>query len=175
MSVILPQQSGRAAPLDRSSIVYSSISMLTGWRVLGWLGLAFLIMSAFDLAFIWYPARFGVPQWEFGALSATVAGLSTPALSLYLILASAIATERPKLVKTVGIVMVLLAVVLPALSILYLTTVPLALKATAANPAVHLGIKKGIVKSLALGAGYEILFVVGALQALRRRPAAQDV
>lgn len=171
MSVILPQQSGRAAPVDRSNIVHSSTTQLTGWRLLGWLGLAFLIMSLFDLALGWYPLRFGVPEWEFGTLSATVAGLSIPTLSLYLMLASAIANERRKLVKTVGIVMVLLAVALPALGIVYLTTVPLALKATATNDVVHFGIKKAILKTVALGTGYEILFVVGALQALRRRPA----
>jgi hypothetical protein len=170
MSVIIPQQSGRSAIVERPAAAYSSAGQLTAWRILGWLGLTFFIMSLIDMALGWYPTRFGTPGWEFGTISATVAGLAIPCLSLYLMLCSAIALERPTVAKATGIVMVVLALLLPALGILYLTNVPLALRATATNDLAHFGIKKSLLKSLTLFTGYEILFVLGALKALRRRP-----
>jgi hypothetical protein len=60
-------------------------------------------------------------------------------------------------------------VALPILGILYLTNVPIALKATATNDVVHFGMKKAILKSLILFTGYEVLYVIGALKGLRRR------
>ncbi len=133
-------------------------------------GFGFLIMSLLDVALGWYPIDFGSPSWEFGTIGATVAALSIPTLALFLIMASAIALEKPKLVKAVGIGMILMALVLVGLGVMWLTNVPLALKATAANQVVNFGVKKAIAKTLVLFTGYEILFVLGAFRALRRRP-----
>jgi hypothetical protein len=169
MSVIIPQQSGRSTTVERPATTYSTSAHLTAWKLLGWLGLGFFIMSFLDIAVGWYPVRFGTPEWEFGTISATTTGLAIPCLSLYLILGSAIALERPTVAKAAGIVMVVLALILPALAILYLTNVPLALRATAANAMAHSGIKKAILKSLIYITGYEVLFVLGALKGLRRR------
>lgn len=169
MSVLLPQQSGRSATAERPSAVYSASAQLIAWRILGWLGLAYFIMSFMDIALGWYPVRFGVPEWEFGTIAGTVAGLAIPTISLYLILASAIARESTKVAKAVAIVMILLAVALPILGILFLTNVPIALKATATNDVVHFGMKKALLKSLILFTGYEVLFVIGAVKGLRRR------
>jgi hypothetical protein len=172
MSVIIPQQSGRSATVERPTAVYSQTAQLTAWRIVQWLGLAFLIMSLIDIALGWYPTRFGSPEWEFGTISATVAGLSIPTLSLYLVLASSFALDQPKISKTMGIVMVVLALALPALGVFWLTNVPLALRATASNDIVNFGVKKSIVKTLVLFAGYEILYGLGAWKALRRRTSA---
>jgi hypothetical protein len=84
-------------------------------------------------------------------------------------LGSTIARERTKLAKAVAIVMIVFAIALPALGIFYLTNVPIALKSTATNDVVHFGMKKAILKSLMLFAGYEVLYIVGAVQGLRRR------
>jgi hypothetical protein len=169
MSVILPQQSGRPSIVERATTAHSATPQLIGWKILGWLGLVYLIMSLIDLALGWYPFRFGSPEWEFGTISATVSGLAIPTLALYLMLGSAIALGRPRIAKTVAIVMILLALLLPSLGVIYLTNVPFALKATATNDVVHFGIKKAILKTLTLFAGYEILYVLGAIQGLRRR------
>lgn len=137
--------------------------------VLGWLGLGYFVMSLIDLALGWYPMRFGSPEWEFGTISATVSGLAIPTLSLYLMLAAAFARERARRVKGLGITFVVLALALPVLGIFYLTNVPLALKSTATNDLAHLGVKKAVLKTLTLFAGYEILYITGALKGLRRR------
>lgn len=171
MSVIIPQQAGRPTTVERPATAYSTSAHLTSWRILGWLGLGFLIMSLIDVALGWYPMRFGTPEWEFGTISATMVGLSIPCLSLYLILGSAIALERTTVAKVAGMVMLVMALILAALIILYLTNVPLALRATATNDLANFGMKKTILKSLTLFTGYEVLFVLGALKGLRRRKA----
>ena len=125
MSVIIPQESGRPKSVDRPATAYSISPQLTAWKILGWLGVGFFIMSLIDISLGWYPLRIGRPEWEFGTISATVLGLSVPCLALYLILSSAIALDRPAVAKTVGIVMIVLALLLPGLIILYLTTCPL--------------------------------------------------
>lgn len=172
MSVIIPQQSGRSTTVERPAAAYSTSAQMTAWRILGWLGLAFFIMALIDLALGWYPVRFGSPEWEFGTISATVSGLAIPTLSLYLMLGAAFAREQKRMAKTLGIVLILLALALPALGILYLTNVPMALKSTATNDVVHLGMKKAILKAIMLFAGYELLYVIGAINVFRRRPAA---
>jgi hypothetical protein len=172
MSVLIPQDSGRPAAAVRASHVQLASAQLKGWVILGWLGLAYLIMSVIDLALGWYPIRFGQPEWEFGTISATIAGLAIPTLSLYLMLASAFARERTKLIKGIAIAMIVIAVFLAVLFILYLTAVPLALRAVSNNPIIHLGMEKSIIKSLTLFLGYEGLFILGAIKGLRRRVIA---
>lgn len=126
-----------------------------------------MIMSVIDLALGWYPLGFGKPEWEFGTISATIAGFAIPTLALYLIFGSALARERTNVVRGIAIAMIVLAVFLAILCILYLTSVPLALMAASTNPSIHLGLKKAIVKSLTLFLGYETLFIVGAIKGLR--------
>jgi hypothetical protein len=165
----MPHEPGRPATVSKSSSSYSATSLLS-WKLLGWLGVAYLIMSVIDIALGWYPVRFGTPEWAFGTVSATIDGLAIPTLALYLTLCSAIARERPIIVRVVSIILICLAIFLAILFILYLTAVPLALKAVAANSVVHLGMEKAIVKALVLFVGYEILYVGGATKGLRRRP-----
>lgn len=171
MSVIIPQESGRTATVGRSTSGYVPGALVDAWRVIGWLGLAFFIMSLLDLAMGWYPLGFGKPEWEFGTISATISGLAIPTLSLYLLFGSVIAREQAAAIKAVAIVMIVFALILAALAVLYLTSVPLALRAVASNPIIHLGMKKAVVKSLMLFAGYEVLFIAGAFKGLRRRAA----
>ncbi|MDQ6770718.1 MAG: hypothetical protein M3Z54_12110 [Gemmatimonadota bacterium] len=95
-----------------------------------------------------------------------------PTLALYLIFASALARERTNFVRGIAVAMIVLAVFLALLIGLYLTSMPLALMAVSANPSIHLGMKKAIVKSLTLSLGYETLFIVGAIKGLRRRSSA---
>jgi hypothetical protein len=172
MSVIIPQESGRGATVARPVTGNFSLSQLSAWRVLGWLGTAYLIMSVIDLALGWYPLGFGTPEWEFGTISGTFQGLAIPTLALYLILCSAVARERPGIVKAVSVGMLALAIFLAILFIIYLTSVPIALRAVETNPIIHMGMKKAIVKSATLFLGYEVLYVLGALVGLRRPRSA---
>lgn len=169
MPVIIPQESGRAATVERPTSAYLSSAYMDAWRILGWLGAAFLVMSMLDVVLGWYPLRFGTPEWEFGTISGTVAALSIPTLGLYLMLCSAISRERTGVAKAVGIAMIVMAVFLVGLAILYLTTVPLALKSVRTNDMASLTLKKAILKWLILFVGYEALYIAGGLKGLRRR------
>lgn len=170
MPVIIPQESGRSATVDRPAIAYLSSAYSDGWRVLGWLGFVFFVLSLIDIALGWYPVRFGSPEWEFGTISATMIGLSIPTLGLYLMLASAISREQTGMAKAVAIVMTLMALFIGAIAIIYLTNVPIALKAVAANDVARLGMKKAILRWLILFVGYETVYIFGAIKGLRRRP-----
>jgi hypothetical protein len=172
MSVLIPGDSGRGATVAKSSSSqYAGVALLS-WKLLGWLGAVYLIMSVIDIALGWYPVRFGTPEWEFGTVSATINGLAIPTLSLFLILCSAVARERATVVRVVSIVLICLAIFLAILFILYLTAVPLALKAVTSNAIIHQGMEKAIIKATVLFLGYEVLYIVAAMNGLRRRASA---
>lgn len=172
MPVIIPQESGRAATVERPNATYLSSSYFDAWRILGWLGLVFLVMSMIDVVMGWYPIRFGSPEWEFGTTSATITALSIPTLGLYLMLSAAIARERARAAKAVGIALIVMAVFLVGVAILYFTTVPLALRAVRTNDMAALNLKKAMLKWLILFVGYESLFILGGLKGIRRRSGA---
>ena len=169
MSVIVPER-------GRSSSLVSSPAPITrhadAWRLLGWLGIGYLVMSVTDLALGWYPLGFGSPEWEFGTISATMAGLAVPTLSLYLILGAALVTARALAARAVAAIMIFVAVALAVLCIVYLTSIPIALNAVAQNSVARLGIQKAIIKSLMLFLGYETLLTVGALTGFRQARTA---
>lgn len=164
MSVIVPER-GRSSSLVSPSA--PTTSHANAWRLLGWLGVGYLAMSAIDLALGWYPLGFGSSEWEFGTISATMAGLAVPTLSLYMILGSALVSARARAARAVAAIMIFVAVVLAILCIVYLTSIPIALNAVAENSVARLGIQKAIIKSLMLFLGYETLLTVGALTGLR--------
>jgi hypothetical protein len=171
MPVIIPQESGRAATVERPPM-YLSSAYLDAWRILGWIGLAFIVMAGSEIVIGWYPLRFGSPEWEFGTISATMGSLSIPTLGFYLILSSAISRERRGEARIVGIGMIVMAVLLLGLAIVYLTNVPLLLKAVAVNQVASQGIKKGVLRWIILFVGYETVFILGGLKGIRRRFAA---
>jgi hypothetical protein len=170
-TVIIPGRSRRSSPEQEVGAPPVGAAS-RAWRILGWLGLAYFLMSVVDIALGWIPVKFGTPEWEFGTFSATFAGLAIPTLSLFLMLGSAVAREKTTATRTIGWILVVFAVGLGIVGLLYLTSVPLALKAVASNELISLGLKKSVVKSLMLFLGYEILYVLGAWQGLRRTALA---
>jgi hypothetical protein len=144
--------------------------MLRAWGVLGLIGAAFIVMGGTDIALAWYPSAFGNPEWEFGAISATLNGVALPTLGVYLLLAYGLAGNRTAPKLAAGILSAALFAALIALAFVYLTVVPLALHAVAANALVSSGMKKAIVKAILLLFAYGSLFVVAAFAGLRGRP-----
>ena len=55
MPVIIPQESGRSATVERPATAYMSSAYIEAWRMLGWLGAAFFAMSMIDVVLGWYP------------------------------------------------------------------------------------------------------------------------
>jgi hypothetical protein len=59
------------------------------WAVLGWIGLAFLVVGGSDFALVWFPLNFGNPEWEFGTVTQSFNGLPILLLGLGLLVAGA--------------------------------------------------------------------------------------
>lgn len=137
-----------------------------GWQAAAWLGglLAVVGLGDFVLAFI--PTAFGTPEWEFGTVASVFAGLPLPTLGLAFLLGSAYARGRRKTVLTLGIIVTLLAVIFGLMLVMFLTDVPIALKAGAQGD-VLLGLKKAIVKTGMLGVLFLAAYLVAGVRAIR--------
>jgi hypothetical protein len=151
----------------QSARLRTAVPQDDGWRALAWVGTAFVIMGLTDIALGWYPASFGNAEWEFGAISASLNGFALPTLGLYLILGSTVALERGTLGRVLSIVLLVLAFVIGALAVTYVTVVPMALQSVATEPALTAGMRKAIIKASVLFVAYGALFAMGARRAWR--------
>ena len=136
------------------------------WRGLGWFGLLLAMLGAGDILLAWYPPGFGLIEWEFGTISSSIAGLPLVTVGLAALFGTSLARGRRWLVRTVGLLLLLAAVVVLAALALFLTDIPIALQ-TVTNPAL-IGIKKAIVKTLFLGAGFAFSYLIAGIITLRR-------
>jgi hypothetical protein len=142
-----------------------------GWSILGIFGVIFLFAGGIDLALLWYPARLGVPEFEFVTISQFVAGLPVLTTGLVALALVALGTENSRLRLGVGAGVVLMLVLLFALLVLYALTVPIALKAQL-NPDIRTGVKKSILKTTVQFATYGLGYLALGWKLLRRRRAA---
>src|SRR5574341_375596 len=129
-----------------------------GWLLLGWIGLVFCGVGGLDLLLTWYPMQFGNAEWEFGTVSATLDGLPLFTMGLALLIGSSVARGQRWLVQTLAIVLVVMAVLVLAAAVLYVTNVPIALRAVS-QPVIQTGLKKAIVKA----AGQSVLYPLAYL------------
>ena len=168
MAIIVPR-SGRALTADLSVQQVQSGNARGAWSLLSWLGALFVILGLADIALGWYPAAFGNSEWEFGTISGSLNALTIPVMGLYLLVASAIARGDRTLGRILAVLLALMALGLLLLAFVYVTVVPVALKAVAGNDLVALGMKKAVVKAMLLGVAYVWLVVLAAHRAWRIR------
>jgi hypothetical protein len=157
---VLPSGSGARSSAD-------------AWRALTWIGVAFTALGLLDVALGWYPPAFGNPEWEFGTISGTLNALAIPMLGLYLVLASAIARSDRRSARAVSVGMAVLLLMVLGLGLVYLTVVPLAIKSVSNNALVAFGMKKAIVKAVALGIADSVLLGVGMVKGWRVMPSTR--
>ena len=170
MQIISPAQR-RPITVETAALRHGSRGPLDAWRALAWIGVAFALLGLIDVALGWYPAAFGNPEWEFGTISGTLNALAIPMLGLYLVLASAIARSDRRSARVVAVVMGLLLATILVLGVIYLTVLPIAIKAVSSNALVALGMKKAVVKAMTLGAADMVLLGVGMVKGWRVAPA----
>ena len=127
------------------------------WSLLGYIGIAFILIGALDIGLAWFPFVLGSAEWEFGTIGATLNGMPLPGLGLMLVLASGVALGRQLRIRVVAVVCVVLVLALLGLGFLYVTVIPVAL-GEVTNPVVRAGLMKSIVKALALLVIYPVLF-----------------
>lgn len=114
----------------------------------------------------WIPPAFGSWPWEFGTVAGTFAGLPLTSIGLAALLASAIAMEKRRQLRILGVGLLLLGVVIVGLLVLFALDIPLALRASQGPGAI--GVKKAIVKTVMLGLGFSTLYCSGGWAALRQ-------
>lgn|SRR5574341_444297 len=141
-----------------------------GWYLLSWIGLVFAAVGGVDLLLTWYPTQFGNAEWEFGTVSAALDGLPVMTLGLALLLGAGAVQGERWLVRTMAIVFAALAVLILLAAILYVTNVPIALKAVS-QPMIRTGLKKAIVKAAGQSILYPLAFLWIALKAWRHAAA----
>ena len=128
-----------------------------GWDLLGWIGLVFAAVGGVDLLLTWYPMNFGNPEWEFGTVSAALDGLPVLTLGLGLLMGAGAARGQRWLVRTMAVVLALLAVLIVAAAILYLLNLPIALQSVT-QPVIRTGLKKAIAKTAGQSVLYPLAF-----------------
>jgi len=134
------------------------------WTLVGWLGLAFLLMGLADIALGFYPVAFGNAEWEFGIISGILNGFAIPTMGTYLLLGSAIARNKAALTRGVAVWMFAVSAILVVLGLLYRSVVPVAIRAVDRSDVVLLGMKKAIVKAAILVFAYWVLYLVGGIK-----------
>lgn len=171
MQIISPAQR-RPITVETAAQRHSGRATLDAWVALTWIGVAFTLLGLIDVALGWYPLALGNAEWEFGTISGTLNALAIPMLGLYLVLASVIARSDRRAARVVAVVMGLLLATILLLGVIYLTVVPIALKAVSSNALVSMGMKKAIVKALTLGLADSVLLGGGMVKAWRVLPAS---
>ena len=128
------------------------------WSVIRILGVVLVIAGGIDLALLWYPARFGVAEYEFATISSFVAGLPVLTVGLVALAVEALGNEHRGLQLAIGIGFFAVLALLIVLALFFALTVPVALAAPLEDPAIRLGVRKSIVKTtvqfVAYGLGY---------------------
>lgn len=145
-----------------------------GWRVLGLIGAAFLLVGALNAFTIWFPTRFGVPEWELGSASEFFDTFPLFGLGLSILLAHGVAQGRKYQVRVLATVCVLVAVGMWLAFTLFATTWPITLKVVT-NPVALTPIKKAAAKTAvqALVYPFALLWLAGAGWKASLRPRRQ--
>ena len=138
-----------------------------GWYLLGGLGLVFVLAAGVDILLAWYPTNFGVAEWKFGTVTATLTGFPLFALGIILVTASAMARGRVGLIRAMAVILVLIVVALIACAVLYVPEVSTAM-ASVTEPTLKMGLKRGITKTIVQLILYPLVLGSIAILALRR-------
>ena len=132
------------------------VDPVLAWAVLGWIGLAFLVVGGSDFALTWYPMNFGNREWEFGTVTASFNGLPIVVLGLGLLYAASLQFGRRWWAALSSVVSAVLMLWVVGGAIIWATNVPLALQSVPAEMLV--GIKKALVKTTFQSMTYPVIF-----------------
>jgi len=145
-----------------------SAASRSSWSLLGVLGGAFVVMGVADIALGIYPMAIGDPEWEFGVISSILNAFAIPTMGGYLLMSSLLSSNKVALTRVMGVLAIVVALLLGALAVLYVTVIPLALKAVAQNGTLVLGMQKAIVKAGLLLVAYIALFILAGMRGLSK-------
>ena len=129
-------------------------------------GIFIIIVGWVDILVGWFPLGFGSPEWEFGAVSATVDGLPLSTLGVVMTLLGASASRSRWGLWTASVWAAWVLVVLVVAAVLYALTVPVALGQL--GPAgLQAPLGRAVVKTSTLLAVYLCFYGWMEFQAIR--------
>ena len=129
-------------------------------------GIFIIIVGWVDILVGWFPLGFGSPEWEFGAVSATVDGLPLSTLGVVMTLLGASATGSRWGLWTASIWVAWVLVVLVVAAVLYALTVPVALGQLGPE-GLQGPLGRAVIKTSTLLAVYMCFYGWMELQAIR--------
>lgn len=116
------------------------------WSILRLAGGTLAVIGLFDLGLTWVPLRFGVREWEFGTVTASLNALPVVTMGLALLMAGALAAGKRLAARAVAVLLVGLTVCIAAAALLYATNLPFLFEA-AREPGLAEGVRKSMVKT----------------------------
>ena len=127
-----------------------------GWYLMGGTGRVLAIIAGADLLLAWLPPRFASAEWKFATVSTTLNSLPLLITALLFMVGSAMARGlRPQL-KTLSVVVGVLAVAIAIAGIIYWTTIPAAIASVKDPMALY-----GLHRSIARTAGEAVIYPLG--------------
>ena len=135
------------------------------WRLVGWFGFMLAAVGFVDVALQWYPTAFQSPEWEFGTVAVSFASLPLFSIGAMALLASFFARGVRGGVIAMGVFFSLLTIAVVLGFMLFLSDVPLALRA-ASGPAVVV-LKKSIIRTLMMGLSFGTGYLIAAFMSFR--------
>lgn len=141
-------------------------SNAAAWRSIGWFGFAIAFIGLGQLALNFFPnVGFGSPQWEFGMMAQTLAGLPLATMGLAAMAGAAFALGSRRGLIAMSALLVLLGVLALAALGVFWSVVPLAVGSVPSGAAGP--IWQTAAKTTLLGAGFAIVYFLIAAAALR--------
>jgi hypothetical protein len=143
----------------------SVVAPRKAWRLVGWLGMMLAVVGFADVALQWYPLAFQSPEWEFGTVSVSFASLPLLSIGSMALLASFLARGSKHGVIAMAFFLSLLTIGVVLGFLIFLTDVPLALRA-ATGPSL-LVLKKSIARTVIMGVSFGTGYLIAAVTSFR--------
>jgi len=141
------------------------------WRVAAALGAGLAVIGWTDVLLVWLPFRPTSPEWEFGAISATFAGMPLGTLGLGILTAATAALGWRRSLRALAVLLWLLSATIVVLAIIYALDVVVAWRGAPAQvaPVLKLSVLKSAVFAIVYMALYPLLGVLAWRSSRRLR------
>jgi hypothetical protein len=136
---------------DRSGVASADL-----WKGLAGLGVVLAAVGGTDIALLWWPPRFGDPNWELVIITNFLDALPVATMGGTLLTLGALARSWPWVRYASLVISALIAVAIVSLTVVYALDVPLALRSAPA--AMTSVVYRSIIKTGALAAAYTVYY-----------------
>lgn len=143
----------------------------TAWQMFFVVGLGLALVGMVDAAMLLVPANPSSLDWEFGTIGSMIEGLPLITMGLGCMAASSTASGWAWTRRTLILMLVVLALVVAAGVVLFSLDVPPVLRA--ANPQLHLSIKKVAFKTAVMGLMHLSMYVILTVWIWRSKSATR--